>query len=757
MRAALVACIVAVALLALRLGRGESPPPAGIEFLDSELEVVPTVDDWDPGGQRTAVDPPPDTELVEPTPVTDAVLTLTGRAVEPSGRPLAGAVVRLELVQRGGRTVRLARHATTGADGGFSFRGPLAGSRAVLALRARGFAPLVVERAVPWAEAAGAVQALDVGTLQLRRGSRIVGTVVDGDSRALAGATIELRPGDGNRLDLSRDWRALLPPATSDRGGSYSFGDLAAGRYRLRAQASGFVRYEHARPIEVPVAGGPPTVVDIRMVPATRLTGVVVDTAGRAIVGAEVRASNAARDAGAPRVRAIAHTAGDGSFTLDGLPRTALRIDVAASGHLSEVVAPVFHDPASPPWRITLRDGMTLTVRATDAATGMPVERYALRAAAVAPGMELPGDDPTVPSGLGEPTDRADGRAELGGLDAGTVQVELLAPGYRPARSAAITLVPDRPPPRIELRLTRAAELTGVVLAAEDGAPLTGLRVALAAPAPVEPRARTIGAAADPAARAAVVAQAVTGADGSFAFPHAGAGSWCLTVGAAGRAAQSIDLDLPAPPLRIALERCAELHGRVLLTAGERPDAVRVIAYGGPELVRVTMPDATAGFALADLPPGRWLVDAVRDDPRDHLLGDVRARVDTRLLPAAGDLALAPGQVAELDLPVARVCTGAIAGSVSAAGRALPGCRIALRPVATGDPRFSWPDRGWSTRSDAEGRFALDRVPCGDYELLLATPDGAIGADRRRVTIAPGPPSELALEVEPAGGRGRAR
>lgn len=162
---------------------------------------------------------------------------LVGRVVDEAGAPVAGTRIAL-WTRSGGRPV-VAAHATTGADGTYTFRGLVAQSYTVQVVDAE-IDPVVPDylggvlafnRAV-WV-AVGAQDEVTVANLVQRVGGTISGVVVAEPGWDGPGITVELLGPDGSVV-------ARVP--AYERSGDPDFetsGAVPAGLYRLRAPLPG--------------------------------------------------------------------------------------------------------------------------------------------------------------------------------------------------------------------------------------------------------------------------------------------------------------------------------------------------------------------------------------------------------------------------------------------------------------------------------------------------------------------------------------
>lgn len=166
-------------------------------------------------------------------------LALSGRVLDPAGRPLAGARVAARgyariLPEVAARDDALAE---TDALGRFTLVGLRPDVSHALVVRAPGCAELV--REVPVRDAP---EPAELGDLELARGALLAGSVIDAAGAPVGGARVELRlldlvppasstPADpGARPDLGH--RALR----TDVAGLFHFEELPAGSYELRVR-----------------------------------------------------------------------------------------------------------------------------------------------------------------------------------------------------------------------------------------------------------------------------------------------------------------------------------------------------------------------------------------------------------------------------------------------------------------------------------------------------------------------------------------
>jgi RNA polymerase sigma factor (sigma-70 family) len=181
-------------------------------------------------------------------------LELTGRIVDPAGRPVLGAKV-LRGTDRSGRDVPVAE---TDADGRFRFAHTSAGET-MLTVQASGFAPalqkVVVRPGLPLVE------------FRLEKGRTVRGRVVDAKGEPLGGAFVH--------VDGWRGHRTIAWQMTTDEGGEFRWADAPMDSFWISVGREGYLRVDRR---EVPPAAGELT---ISMTRELKVRGTVVDAETR--------------------------------------------------------------------------------------------------------------------------------------------------------------------------------------------------------------------------------------------------------------------------------------------------------------------------------------------------------------------------------------------------------------------------------------------------------------------------------------------
>ncbi|MGE3171057.1 MAG: hypothetical protein AB7O97_00435 [Planctomycetota bacterium] len=217
-----------------------------------------------------------------------------------------------------------------------------------------------------------------------------------------------------------------------------------------------------------------------------------------------------------------------------------------------------------------------------------------------------------------------------------------------------------------------------------------------------------------------LIATTVADVDGHFAFDGLPAGRGVVApAGGLGGPAVAVALD----PRRVATPR---LHVPPLGgVRGSAPGARRVFAYGGPACTRVVDVDARGRFRIDGLPAGTYLLGASRTAAMTELHVAVQEHAVGRLVGALA-VRCAPGRNELVDLPPP-VELGALEGRAFLGGAPAAGSAVELRCAAGAGARRR------CGAVDGDGRFRLEALVPGDYELVLRSDGVAAPAQACRV------------------------
>jgi RNA polymerase sigma factor (sigma-70 family) len=688
--AAVVGLCAAVGLLWWAAGEGATPP---VDRLSREA--------------RAETEPPPDSAPAIPFGLRGVERTghgaVSGRVMDlQTGRPVSGAFVALsasdgEAPPRGG---------TTRDDGRFDLRNVRAGRYRLRIDPERGEGPRLPVVCVRADEIA------DVGTLWVGRPGRLEGRVVDRVGTPIAGADVEVHPGELPFRDLMPAPDVLLDaldrPAVptartrTDAQGRFRLDDLAPGPFTLIVRRAGYRQAVRRLVMTADgIAGGP---VAITLTWAMPWTGTVTDEDGTPVEGARVALAHRAMSQVDFFARQFTVTDAAGGFRFDTPPRPGeLVLAVATPSR-----ATFFTFPRGRPRHlaVTLPRGATIRVRAIETGTERPLAGARLAVIlgdAQGPGRISEGHAAVVR------TD-ADGEAIVHAVP-GRIQMAVL----RHRDCGSRVYVPNAPAipgllvlegtedGRIEdgpnswlLRAESGQVVSGRVTDA-DGAPIPGAECSLMQPTGM----------GDPV---------LTDEEGRFTLPGSIGGMVMVIVRAAGHVqdpASMRPLGGPAGGSRdIRMSRAVRLEGRVVDEEGRPlPGAeVRVVPDGGmgpfPAIVAAsaTVTNARGRYVLDGLSPGaRMSVAAWR---RGHVVGS-SATV------TAGDGADVP------DLVLRRGSRLQVRVE-SEDGRPVEGATVMVLVAGA-----SGASQGLGIGTDPEGRAALTTDEDGLTE-IVDLPDGEV-------------------------------
>jgi uncharacterized GH25 family protein len=221
-------------------------------------------------------------------------LRLEGQVVDEHDKPVAGATVVL--------SSNPPRTATSEDDGGFAFDALVGRPYTLTARAAQGVAGPVTAKLT---------EKSDPIVLQLRAGAKVTVTVVADGGKPVDSATVELRATDVLRQ--------------STKAGVATFTPVVPGGYQLAAWAEG-----RARTLQWVQVGPGETSAKVTLVAGARVSGRVIDEAGKPIAAARVTyhgASDWSQQAD-PRLDGV-ETDKNGAFAFAALPAGSFRFSAA--------------------------------------------------------------------------------------------------------------------------------------------------------------------------------------------------------------------------------------------------------------------------------------------------------------------------------------------------------------------------------------------------------------------------------------------
>ncbi len=545
---------------------------------------------------------------------------VTGRVVDPDGRPLAGRL-RVEVFDEHGlpssASDRMAADAK--ADGTFAL-GPLPVGTLGIGVSAPRHATRRLEATI----ARG--RAVDLGDVALETGLVIHGRVRDGEGSGIEGASV--------RASMRRAVERHEGEATSEADGAYLVAGLKPGTYQLIASRSGFAP-AHA----TAQAGGDP--VDLVMEAGGEIAGRVVDAEGQP---AEDATLSAERADGAEAGGLGAYAAAD-----EGEGRFVLR-DLAAGGYVVQARASDRGEASIAGVRVVAgkrTEVGTLRLRGGGAVRGTVVDADGQGIAGATVSAER---DLSMQSGELVDQTGSTGAFEIRGVPAGRLSVGATHPAYAPAKPVVAEVEPGKETAAIRLVLLGGARVEGRAVH-RDGRPFAGGLVRAAA--------------LEPGTEGIVDARSPVGPDGSFVLDHLGAGRTRVEflapsapgalTGVASREVVLLDgetatVDFSARDVVVA--------GSV--TRGGQPAPGVRVSLRSLEGASTILSMSSAARALVSAPGPPFLVATTQEDGRYELIVFAAGRARVSLESGAGDQRYPGREVAvpdvdrfELDLEIA--------------------------------------------------------------------------------------------------------
>jgi protocatechuate 3,4-dioxygenase beta subunit len=616
--------------------------------------------------------------------------TIAGRVVDAEGEPIEGVIVG---ASEHSRMPRFALFAQRIEDSGRMTRTDAAGRFALehvpdgefdVRFERRGFAP-AVRRAVAVKDGAGT----ELGDVELPPGVPIRGTVVDAEGAPVSDVEVYVLGGAMPGLARMRrvpTWAGLEPSATSSADGAFLVEDRARGeRVSILAQAKGYA-LGRAIGVEVPS----PEPLRIELTPASRVSGVVLDADDRPIVGASVRLSSPQVGGGGRRMRfgrgGAAETDSEGRFVIEDVVPGRWVISADATGYL-DAVRPPFEVPRGEDVedvRIVLERGATITGVVTSP-TGESLGDVRIS-------VTYPTErDTESTSGDSARTD-AEGRYVLRGVSTGQASVVARHAEY-PETTRDLTV--ESGDNTLDVTMDPGLTLRGRVVA-DDGAPIADARVFVT-----------------PAGGGWRGADARSEADGSFLVEGLAPGDYEATASAEGyapleEAAPRVSLarDALPEPVEIVLGPTATITGAVLGLSEDRLADVQVRARASGGGWAAGSVDYNGSFRIEDVGPGTWTITGSTAE------GSRQAQAEVTIEPGR--------RSATVDLDFGAGST--LSGVVSIAGEPLAGAQVVARNETT--MSFARAVTG------SDGRYALEGLADGRYELIATDPEATSSVER---------------------------
>jgi protocatechuate 3,4-dioxygenase beta subunit len=636
---------------------------------------------------------------------------ILGTVRAPGGEPVPGASVEL----RSGFSV--AQRVRSGPDGAYVFGDVKPGSFEVFAR-----SPAYGWAARPVKIAAG--ERLTGIDIAFGVPGVVAGAVSGPGGEPIEGATVTAR--------LTGEGAGLAPPSaagSSGPDGGYRIEGLPAGTFEVEAVADGFVP---ARAGAVVVSPGATASVDLRLAAGMAISGRVADPAGKPVAGAVVSVDRdlmsmamLGADAHVPRTT----SAKDGTFRLGGLGDAPVDVKAEAEGFAPAVRRKVA--PGETGVEIVLGAFGSIAGRVTDA-EGAPVADFEVEV--VAATSQVPG----VPGmqAAGRARLAGEGRYRVEGLPAGTYAVSVYPATFAPAHRPSVEVADGAETAGVDFTVPVGATLRGRVVEDASGAPVPGATLSVSLH--MNPMMAMVGM-----GRART---AVSGADGAFVLTGLPEGEATL------RASHERYAPAVLPGLRLPREEEIEVRlaagGTVLVSVYDaggnlRADSMVVLQRNMPFTQFQQLPAEPGRFTFERVPAGDWMAIRVAGSGMAQR-GMAGADIEMKAVKVA------EGETVELEFrPVAGVTIGGVVGRD---GKQASGLMVFL--MKGGGAEAVLEDMRFGV-SDAEGRFAIERVVPGEYTLAVSRPGNFVPGYTMKVTVTEEGRSDIAIDLPLASVRGR--
>jgi peroxiredoxin len=557
------------------------------------------------------------------------------------------------------------------------------------------------------------------GVMVLKKGITVAGRVLAADGAPVKGA----------RVSQGTDrWGTHYPDTFTNDNGEFHFANGAAGEMVLTVQAR-----KHAPDLKRVNVSRSMAPVEFRLEPARTIRGRLVDGEGNPVAGAFVAADTWR---GCRSIEFRVNTGNDGRFEWNDAPSDPVLFDMGGAGFMSvrhKSLAAGDGDAT-----ITLLRPLRVKGAVVDAATGKPINTFT-----VVPGIRFD-NQPNPYWQRRDAKPARDGRYELSFAEPRPEHlVRIEAEGYLPAVSRAIK--DGEGAVTIDFKLKKGEGVAGIVLGADDQ-PRVGVEAALVLPG----HSCRIENGRVPDRSDVVVVE--TDSDGKFRFPPQEGAYSVVVIGDEGYAFRSQE-KLAAEP-KVKLEPWGRIEGTVRI--GSKP--------GAGERVHLSIDGSGSGTtplpyfdynATADA-DGRYTIERV--PPGDvSVTRSIRLSARSTAYSHGKSIFVKPGETARVDLggtgrPVAGrlVAPGKsdvdFSRSFSSLSLKLP--EINAPKGLTDEERTAWykawsespegkarrlASRNYSVKIEGDGRFRIDDVPAGTYDLTISVqrplPDNRKGYD----------------------------
>ncbi|HEX4960481.1 MAG TPA: carboxypeptidase regulatory-like domain-containing protein [Thermoanaerobaculia bacterium] len=616
--------------------------------------------------------------------VLGAGVTVFGRVVKESGKPVAGAKL---LLTGGPREMDTWLQETADGEGRFELRA-LEPESFILRVQAADLAPV---RRTFVISAESKSKRIDLGAIELAAGAVLAGRVTDSRGMPIAAASVWRSLGELSGPEWLPDRHGLDEPdgKTAPDGSFRLTGLPLAAPIHLRVEHEGYVPLA-VPDVEVPVREP----LHLEMKPARSLAGRVVDADGGPVAGAALTRGELNLESGQGSLnlgltlgegQPSARTDSQGAFRITGLEPGTVDLRVQARGYATRTVhgIPIPQDQDREGLEIVLQRGVLLAVKVLSP-EGAPASDSMVRAESENQSFTSLADLDSMRGMFGSTDER------------GTCLIEVVRPGnYRivasiAGESVAKLVQAGEGTTPVELRFPAGAEVSGRVTDSQ-GQGVGRVLLALG----TEPESSM------------PQQSAWSGEDGGFVLRHVPDGAFRLTAQGQGlvqsggpREVVVTGADVRGLDVRVEPQTGSTLTGHLLGLAAEEMPGSEVHASGPADFETATVePDGR--YEMKGLQPGDWHVTALTASRRQS-----EQSVQIR----AGDTERV------LDFDFGQGFT--LSGRVLLDGTPLSGAAVMVGSEKAGSQ---------SAQTDFAGRFKVRDLAAGSYVVFVLATRGITG------------------------------